>query len=194
MLVGHDFGAMVAYACARRHADEVGSLVLLDQAIPGIPGWDTTASAYPFWHLGFHRDVQDGVGVAETLVSGNEAFYFRNHFNRFAAHPEAVTADDLDTYLSAYTPKSRLEAGFGMFRALSVDAGHNERDTGTLHVPVLLAFGEYSQASFLDTVAEGLRDVGVATVTTTSVRDCGHWMAEEQPAAVGALLLEAASG
>jgi pimeloyl-ACP methyl ester carboxylesterase len=192
VLAGHDLGAMVAYAYARRHPEDVAGLVVLDQPLPGIDGWETTVAASFSWHLGFHRVVQDGAGVADVLIAGHERFYFHSHIQRFAARTEAITAADIDVYALAHAGRDQLSAGMRMFRALPVDVQHNEADTAVLEVPVVLAFGEYSGATLLEVVADGLRAVGVAEVRTVSIPDCGHWAAEEQPQDVARIIAELA--
>ncbi len=192
ILAGHDLGAMVAYAYARRHPGRVAGLVILDQPLPGIGGWEATAGASSFWHLGFHRAMEDGVGVAEVLIAGHERFYFTSHIRRLAAHPQAITSADLDIYVRAHATREQLSAGLRMFRALPVDEQHNETDTDVLGIPVVLAFGEYSEATRLETVADGLREVGVLDVRTVSIPDCGHWAPEERPEEVARIIGELA--
>ena len=64
-LVGHDFGAEVAYPYAAAHPNEVKRLVMLDVPILGIgPGKNLTG----LWWLQFHL-VRD---VPEMLVEGHE--------------------------------------------------------------------------------------------------------------------------
>jgi pimeloyl-ACP methyl ester carboxylesterase len=189
-VVGHDMGALVAYAFARMYPAWTRSLVILDQALPGVGGWDEFSLAYASWHLGFHRDLHGSEGLADLVVGGRERIYFRRHIDRFAAQPEAVTDHDIDVYARAYQPVARLRAGFELFRALPVDVADNQSESGVFPVPTLLAFGEYSQASLLASVSEGLDLLGVGDVAAVTVDDCGHWVAEEKPAALAGLIRE----
>jgi pimeloyl-ACP methyl ester carboxylesterase len=187
-VVGHDLGALVGYAFARTYPGWTRSLILVDQTLPGVAGWDAATSALAYWHLGFHQDRNGRAGLAEMLVQGKEAGYFRRHIDRFAAHADAITDADIDVYARAYRPAARLRAGFEMFRALPEDVAASERDTGVLAVPVLLAYGEYSQASLLATVVDGLARRGAIGVSVETVADCGHWVPEEQPAVLAGLI------
>jgi pimeloyl-ACP methyl ester carboxylesterase len=125
-----------------------------------------------------------------VLVGDRQAAYFRGFINRFAANPDAISDADISVYARGYQGSARLAAGFAMFRTLPLDTRDNEADTGELAVPILAAFGEFSHASVLDTVAEGLRHAGAADVRTAVLADSGHWPAEEQPAALAQLICE----
>ncbi|MET8872268.1 alpha/beta hydrolase [Nocardia sp. NPDC004604] len=189
-LVGHDMGALVGYAYVRRYPAAVRGFVSVDTALPGIAGWEDVTRSPAYWHLGFHSDSARGRFTAEKLIQGNQREYFRRFIDRFAAHPNAVDDTDIAIYVSGYRDTNRLTAGFKMFRALPLDIADNERATETLDVPILLAFSEFSHATLADTVAQGLRDVGVADVRTTEIPDAGHWPAEEQPAALARAIVE----
>ncbi|MFE3228646.1 alpha/beta fold hydrolase [Nocardia sp. NPDC059228] len=190
LLVGHDMGALVGYAFARRYPAAVRGLVSVDTALPGIAGWEDVTRSPAYWHLGFHSDSCCGRFTAQRLVQGNEREYFRRFIDRFAAHPEAIGDTDIATYASGYQGADRLTAGFKMFRALPLDIADNQHATEALEVPILLAFSEFSHATVTDTVAQGLHDVGVADVRTAMIPDAGHWPAEEQPASLARAITE----
>ena len=191
IIVGHGIGALVGYAFARRYPARLSGLVIVDAPVPGIAGWEETIASPAYWHLGFHRDTDHrGAATADVLVDGRQAAYFRGFINRFAAHPDAISDADIAVYARGYQGSLRLAAGFAMFRALPLDTRDNEADLGELRVPILVAFGEFSHATVLDTVAEGLRQAGVCDVRTAVLPDSGHWPAEEQPAALARLIRE----
>ncbi|MFE3957667.1 alpha/beta fold hydrolase [Nocardia sp. NPDC059091] len=189
-LVGHDMGALVGYAFARRYPAAVRGLVSVDTALPGIAGWEDVTRSRAYWHLGFHSDTSCGRFTAQHLVQGNEREYFRRFIDRFAAHPEAIGATDIAIYVAGYQGADRLTAGFKMFRALPLDIADNQHTTESLEVPILLAFSEFSHATVTDTVAQGLHDVGVADVRTAMIPDAGHWPAEEQPVSLARAITE----
>jgi pimeloyl-ACP methyl ester carboxylesterase len=180
-VVGHDLGAMVAYAYGRQFPDDTRGIGIVDMPIPGIDGWELAASSYPAWHFGFHQNVDNGVGVAETLVDGHQAFYFRSFIDRFGTHPEAITESDIETYARAYGDPAHLKAGFELYRTFPQDVTANTERQIPLAVPILLAFGEHSNAPVMPLVSQGLRDAGANDVRSVVVTDSGHWPAEEQP-------------
>jgi pimeloyl-ACP methyl ester carboxylesterase len=193
ILVGHDMGALVGYAFARRFPADLSGLVIVDTPLPGIDGWAETIASSAYWHLGFHRAAGRPRPIADALVSGRQAVYFRSFIDRFAAYPDAITDDDIAVYARGYAGDDRLEAGFGMFRTLALDISDNETRVGQLAVPVLAVCCEFSHASVLDTIADGLRRAGAADVRTAMLRDCGHWPAEERPAALAGIIRDFAA-
>jgi pimeloyl-ACP methyl ester carboxylesterase len=188
ILVGHDIGALVGYAFARHYPADLSGLVIVDTPVPGIAGWEETVASSAYWHLGFHRDAGRGRPIADALVSGRQAVYFRSFIDRFAAYPDLISDDDIAVYARGYQGDERLQAGFGMFRTLALDISDNEGRVGEFTVPVLAVFCEFSHASVLDAVADGLRCAGAADVQTAMLRDCGHWPAEERPAALAGII------
>jgi pimeloyl-ACP methyl ester carboxylesterase len=188
VLVGHGIGALVGYMFARRYAADLRGLVIVDTPVPGLAGWEETAASSASWHLGFHREVNRGRALAEALVDGRQAVYFRSFIDRFAAHPDAISDDDVAVYAQGYQGPQRLAAGFAMFRTLPVDVIEAKTHRGEFTVPILAAFGEFSHATVLDAVAGGLRQAGAAEVRTAVLRDSGHWPAEEQPASLAELI------
>jgi pimeloyl-ACP methyl ester carboxylesterase len=188
ILVGHDMGAMVAYAYTRRHAADVAGLVIVDTSLPGVGGWDDTASSAAYWHLRFHADVNRGRPIADALVDGRQQVYFRSFIDRFAAHPDTISDTDIAVYADAYRQPGCLTAGFAMFRALPQDVADNQAVHEPLTVPVLLAFSEYSLAALLPSVHDGLQHTGASDVQAVTISDSGHWPAEEQPAGLAATI------
>ena len=78
-LVGHDFGAQVAYSYVVAHSNQVKRLVILDFAIPGMgPGQNITG----LWWAQFYM-VRD---IPEMLVKGHENEYL-TWFYRYTCNP-----------------------------------------------------------------------------------------------------------
>lgn len=189
-VVGHDLGALIAYAYARQFPNALRGAVLLDMPIPGIAGWAEAAASYPAWHFGFHQDIHRGEGLAESLVSGHEARYFRSFIDRVAGHPERISDADVEIYAAAYRAPERLKAGFEWYRTFAQDAAVNGKDSAPLSVPLLLGFGELSNAPLMEVIAQGLRAVGASDVRTRVIADSGHWPADEQPEQLVSLLTD----
>ena len=184
-----DDGAQ-GFAFARRYPADLSGLVIVDTPLPGIAGWEETVASSAYWHLGFHREAGRRRPIADALVSGRQAVYFRSFIDRFAAYPDTISDEAVAVYALGYQGDDRLQAGFGMFRTLAEDIADNAADLGDFTVPVVVAFCEFSHATVLETVADGLRRAGAADVRTVVIRDCGHWPAEERPVALAAIIRE----
>jgi pimeloyl-ACP methyl ester carboxylesterase len=188
LVVGHGMGAQVAYAYLRRYPTQVRGVMLLDTPIAGVGGCEDLFTSWAFWHIGFHQTMSGDTGLAELLIAGREHRYFRSHIDRFAVHPEAISDADVAIYADGYQGPRRLAAGFALYRAIPLDIASNERRTGTVDAPIQLAFAEYCHATVLPDVAAGLGEAGSRYVATSIIADSGHWVAEEQPAKVAAII------
>src|SRR5207245_5916510 len=69
-VVGHDIGLMVAYAYAAQFPAEVETLVVIDEFLPGVAGWEGVYNNPDLWHFRFHGPTP------EALVQGRERTYF----------------------------------------------------------------------------------------------------------------------
>jgi pimeloyl-ACP methyl ester carboxylesterase len=186
VVVGHDIGLMVAYAYAQMFRGELSHLVVMDAPLPGTSVFDRLRSDPRVWHFAFHgaRDV------AEMLVTGRERAYLQMFFNARSSDPSAISDFDLDVYVSAYSAPGALRAGFEVYRAFDRDAHDNRTalsSNGKLTIPVLAVGGAMSTSGPL--VEEMMREVA-EDVTGVRVPDTAHWIAEENPAAFVAALLD----
>jgi pimeloyl-ACP methyl ester carboxylesterase len=185
-LAAHDVGAWVAYPYAMLFGDEVWRLALLDAGIPGITLPDALPTAperaWRTWHFAFHA-IAD---LPEMLITGKERDYLDWFLRRKAANPEAFSEADIDEYLRVLMKAGGLRAGLAYYRAASVSAQQNRelKLAGKLKTP-LLALGA-DQGSIAD-MAAALRDFA-SDVQGATLQSCGHFLPEEQPAAVAAEL------
>ena len=186
ILAGHDIGLMVAYAYAQSYREEVSHLVIMDAPLPGTSVFDQIRSDPRVWHFAFHG-VRD---VAEMLVAGRERPYLQSFFNVRVFDPAAISDHDLDIYVAAYSAPGAMRAGFELYRAFDKDAADNRASlqrNGKLTIPVLAVGGMMSTTGPL--VEEMMREVA-DNVTGLRIPGTAHWIAEENPAALIAGLLE----
>ncbi|MET8849830.1 alpha/beta hydrolase [Amycolatopsis sp. NPDC004625] len=179
-VVGHDVGMWTGYALAADHPERVGRLTVVDAIIPGLTPtpsvFGSAAVNQRLWHFGFNR--LDGLN--EELVRGRERLYFGTQFATKAATPDAIPAHAVDVYVDAIVAHPRgLRASFAYYRALDETIAQNEKRRETrLTLPVLAIGGaRYCGPQ----VAETMR-LAADDVTEAIVDDCGHYVAEEQPA------------
>ncbi|MCZ7440311.1 alpha/beta hydrolase [Micromonospora sp. WMMC241] len=185
-LVGHDLGTMVAYAYAAARPDSVARLVLSEAPIPdesiyAIPA--LTEAGPAVWNFGFFNVPN---GLPEQLVAGREELWVDRFTDSIMVNKGSLTPDDIEEYAGHLRDEAHLRASFSYFRAFGQDVADNAAYRGTkLPMPVL-AVG--AQASLGGQVAEQVRRYA-DSVTGAVVEDCGHWLFEEQPAKLAALLL-----
>jgi len=173
-LIGHDLGASIAYAYALQFPAELTHLAVMDDPIPGLKDWDTVKGKWPRWHFAFHAIPH----LPEALVSGRELTYL-NWFYGNAFQKGAITNADARLYAEAYARPASLHAGFEYYRAFAKDAADNAANDALLTMPVLALGGDHSPwRSYLYEQLEGRAVLLEGDV----VPDCGHFIAEEQPA------------
>ena len=177
-LVSHDVGMMVGYAYACAYPSEVKRLVLMEAALPGL-GLEKLydADKYPrMYHLPLFEAPN---GLAEALITGREAMFVR-HFMRQQAYNTAALEDDvLNDYADKLAAPGALRGGIAYFRAHKIDAEQNRKNaTMKLQMPVLTIGGTASFGADL----EGEISPLARKLRAVMIEECGHYVAEEQPA------------
>ena len=186
-LVAHDVGAWVAYPYAALFGNEVRRLVLMDAGIPGITLPDALPSApdraWRTWHFAFHS-LPD---LPEMLIAGREPAYLDWFLRRKTANPETFSDADIAEYLRTFVKDGGLRAGLAYYRAATLSAQQNRELSAKakLQMPVL-ALGS-DQGSIAD-MASPLKAFA-ETVHGAVIANCGHFLPEEQPAAVAEQLI-----
>jgi len=183
--VGQDNGGIVAYTFARLYPQTTRGVMILDVPLPGIEPWEEVKAEPLLWHFGFHQTVD----LPEQLIAGREFTYFRAFFDRFALRREAISDEDVAHYVRAYAGVERLRAGLEFYRrAYPSSETFNATARSLLRVPIVLAGGDQSTGPANMTIAQALREHGCEDVTVEPVQDSGHWVVDEQPALVAALI------
>ena len=172
-VVGHDIGLMVAYAYAALFPTEVEKLVLMDAFLPGVAGWEGTYNNPAIWHFRFNGPTP------EALVRGRERTYFEHFWNDFAADKaHSIPETERVAYTAAYSRPGRMRAGWAYFvsfpqaaKDFALLAEHK------LAMPLLAIGGEKANAELLTQQAKLVAN----DVTVVTLKNCGHWILEEQP-------------
>lgn len=185
-VVGHDIGAMVAYAFARRFPERTQRLAILASPVPGTDTFDQASrDGAKVWHYHFHQAPD----LPEALTSGRERVYLERYYHDLAVDPYAIDAEAFEAYIRFYSQPGGMRAGFEYYRAFAKDAEDNRRwhaEQGPLTMPVLTLAGSSSRyAKLLGPMMEE-----VATdVSFVAVPGAGHWLPEENPNAVAKALI-----
>lgn len=183
-LVGHDWGGPTAYALAAAHPQAVRKLAVLDVTIPG-DGATNFSQGGKRWHHAFHQTLD----LPESLIAGREHIYFTWFYRNWGHHPNVLPDEAIAEYLRVYSQPGALRAGFDYYRNLPRDVIDNQATNQTfkLTMPVLALGGNKGWGRGTE-VLESLRRLGT-DVRGGVIDNCGHWMAEEQPAVLLSHLL-----
>jgi haloacetate dehalogenase len=178
-VVGHDRGARVAHRWALDHPADIERLVVMD-VIPTREMWRRMDAdlARGTWHWLFHLQPD----LPELLAGANTDAYLRFLIDNWSHVP--LPEEDVAEYVRAFTRPGALRAGFDDYRAaFPDDAAHDDADHGRrIAMPLLALWGEHSFLRSIDAL-EVWREYA-DDVTGRMIEDCGHFLAEERPAAV----------
>ena len=177
-LVGHDVGMMVGYAFACAYPETVRHLVLMEAALPGL-GLEGLYDAvkYPrMYHLPLFEAPN---GLAEALITGRERMFVEHFVRQQAYNQDGIEPEALDEYARCLAAPGALRGGLSYFRAHKVDADHNRENAKVrLSMPVMTVGGDASFGPALKGEVGPL----VQRLHHVVIENCGHYLAEEQPA------------
>ena len=184
-VIGFDTGMPIAYAVAADHPDRVDRLVVGEAFIPGVSPALPLVGPDPLnkrlWHIAFNRL---GPEVNEALVKGREEIYFGAEYAGSAARP--LPDNVVKYYVEQLTSgPDALRGSFGWYRAIdSTSAQNQQRKNQRLTLPVLAVGGEKSSGAGTANTMKLVAD----DVQTVVISGSGHWVAEEAPEQLLAVL------
>lgn len=183
-VVGHDWGAMVAWWLALDHPDRVERLVTMNVPHPGVFGeylrqsWrQRLRSSYAvFFQVPWLPERVLAARDYEALVDAVAG----------SARPGAFTDEDLRRYRTAWGREGALTGMLNWYRAAGRDPSFARRED-RVTVPTLVLWGERDR--FLD------REMGAASAATcddgrVEYVDATHWLHHERPDLVSERLQE----
>ena len=194
-IVGHDWGAAIAWAIAARHSERVWKVSSLQ--VPPLPVWFanmTLRQALSSWYMLFFQIPY----VPEWQLGLND-FAALDSMLKKTSRPGTFTDTDLAIYKNALRQKdartntSALTAAVNYYRANVFSnllrSGEQATAGGArIRVPTLFIYGERDFAI----VPESVRDVAKhidAPYSELRLADSNHWVQQESPAEVNAALL-----
>jgi len=182
VLVGHDWGGVVAWQFAIQRPERLEKLVIINAPHPAVFARELRnnraqrlASAY----VALFRSP-----LAEPLLrAGRFALLRRAVFG--GAARGAFSPEDRQRYLAAWSQTGALTGGLNLYRAaqfLPTEA------VGRIRIPTLVLWGERDTA-LLPGNLEGLGEY-VSDLTVRRIPDGTHWVVHEQPEVINAYLAE----
>ena len=183
-LVAHDIGAWVAFSLALKYEERLHGVALLDAGIPGITLPDSVPTdperAWKTWHFAFHLVPE----LPETLLTGRE----RDYVDWFLKAKALSTFDstEIDHYAAALAADGGLRAALAYYRDAAESARRNHAALERQHVTVPVLGISSSHGSIPDMAAS--LSPWADNATGVVIPNSGHFIPDEQPAAVVAAL------
>jgi pimeloyl-ACP methyl ester carboxylesterase len=184
-LAGHDRGALVAIRAGLDHPGAVRHLAILD-VLPTLDMWDVLhgVSAAVAFHLYL---MAQPPGLPEQMISASADAFFGHFLDAWAQRPAAIGADVRAEYLRA--SRQAVPSIVADYRASAgIDIEHDQADQAAgrvLTMPVTVVQQDWGAALGFD--AAGLWRPWAPDLVHETI-SCGHFMAEEDPAQITAML------
>ncbi|GAA3469752.1 alpha/beta fold hydrolase [Nonomuraea roseola] len=179
-VVGHDFGAAVAFQYASQFPDDTAHLGYLDLPLPG-PAVDAATYRSLSWHIAFHsqRRVPEAV-VGDDVREYLALFYPQVSYGGTAfggtSDRSPFTDTEINEYARTYSRPEALSGGFELYRALDKDV-LDTAAAAPVRVPALLMTAQGQLEAIRATVAPRMTKI----VRAVDVPHAGHWLVEENP-------------
>ncbi|SRR6266516_103860 len=217
-LVGHDWGAGVAWAVAQKYPKRLRRLAILQ--VPPVATWRaniTPRQLLRSWYAFFFQLPS----IPEWRISRKNSIALERLFKETVARKDTFSDGDIEIYKEALRWPGALTAAINYYRAnvvrlmsrgnaakqarpqsdeLSViQRGEAQRDEpqrnettrrgGRIRVPTLFIFGEQDFA-ILPATVRGVEKYIDAPYREVRIADSGHWVQNEAAAEVNAALLD----
>jgi pimeloyl-ACP methyl ester carboxylesterase len=177
-LVGHDWGASIAWGLADRYPDRIASLTVLSRPHPSafnnalqLPGGEQASRSR------HHKAFLEPDAVAQVLKQ--DARWLRERWAK-----SGVSTAAAQEYLSVLGNEPAMEAALAWYRA----RGAIRAPLGVISVPVLYVWGDAD-----DTVgraaAEGTLDFVSGAYRFEILPGAGHFVVDQAPKRINELLL-----
>ncbi len=183
-LVGHDWGALIAWSTAMQHPHLVERLVALNGPHPRrlAQALTTPAQLKKSWYI---LPLQLRL-LPELAFSAFGHALLRRVLTQGLARPSSINEDDMQRYLEAFGRPGALAAALNYFRA-GIPGLFFGKQHGPLAAPALVVFGDCDPYLELDVACP--RPEWATNVQLERVPDAGHWVHVDAPGRVNTLLI-----
>jgi epoxide hydrolase 4 len=183
-LVGHDWGAAVAWSVALLHPKRVAKLAILNVPHPSVMLRYLKSNRRQLrrsWYMFFFQLPF----IPEAAFS---AYNFRLGVRSLlrSSRPNTFSNEDLAQYRAAWSQPGALTGMINWYRAAFRHRGKFP-DT-TVHVPTRILWGERDAFLLPDMAHDSLRYCDSAELYTFA--SASHWLQHEEPARVSELLID----
>ncbi|HEY2359245.1 MAG TPA: alpha/beta hydrolase [Phenylobacterium sp.] len=184
-LIGHDWGAGLAWTFATNCVRPLERLVIMNVPHPAIMSAHlrrSRAQLKKSWYMFFFQLP----GLPERAMTANDARAIRNAFYGMAVDKTNFTPDVLDRYAADAQRPGAIHGMINWYRAAMRRQGKLGGPWPVIETPTLIVWGEQDAAlgiELLDGTEEYVRDLTVRRLPGVS-----HWVQQEAPAAVNSIL------
>ncbi|MFL4905749.1 alpha/beta fold hydrolase [Streptomyces sp. MMS24-I2-30] len=184
-LAGHDRGALVAFRAGLDHPETITHLGILD-IVPTLDMWNVLhgVSAAVGYHLFL---MAQPPGLPEAMIAGSADAFFGSFLDAWANDPAALPTEVRAEYLRASAAAvTSIVADYRASAGIDITHDQADLDAGTrFAMPVTVVQQDWGAQLGYD--AAGVWQAWAPDLDHRLTR-AGHFMAEEDPAAIAAAL------
>ena len=185
-IVGHDWGGAIAWATAQNHPEFVSKLAVLQ--VPPLRIWRKNLTFKQFlasWYILFFQIP----ALPEWLLARNDFALLADALKNSTALEDVFTAQDIAAYKRAWREPFALTAMINYYRANFARFFIGSESDEKIRVPTVFIYGERDQAILRATV-RGIGAMIDAPFEEFFIPDAAHWVQQEAPQTVTAILRE----
>lgn len=185
-IIGHDWGAAVAWEVAQNHPEAVWKLCAMQ--IPPAQIWRKNQTLKQFltsWYMFFLQIPK----LPEWLLSLNDYALLADALKKSTAKPGVFTDEKIAEYKKAWSEPDALTSMINYYRANVFSRLLKPQPEKKITVPTLFIYGEKDHAVLPETV-EGIGAMIDAPFSEIRIPDSGHWVQQEAAEIVNDALRE----
>jgi len=186
-VIGHDWGATVAWTVAAKHPEYLWKLGALQ--VPPIAVWRKNQTMKQFlasWYMFFFQIP----ALPEFLFKLNDYALLANALKNTTAEKGVFTDEDIAEYKRAWSEPFALTAMLNYYRANIMKRFLSKQETpAKIKVPTVFIYGEKDTAVLPETV-KGVGEMIDAPYEEFRIPTSAHWVQQEAAEAVTEILRE----
>jgi pimeloyl-ACP methyl ester carboxylesterase len=184
-LIGHDWGAGLAWTFAANRVRPLERLVIMNVPHPAVMNAvlrRSFAQLRKSWYMFFFQLP----GLPERMMTGNDARAVRRAFHDMAVDKTNFTPEALDRYAADAQRPGAMTGMINWYRAAFRLRGKLAGPWDVIETPTLIVWGEEDAALGLE-LLDGT-DAHVRDLTVRRLPNVSHWVQQEAPDEVNAIL------
>ncbi|KAI8820193.1 Alpha/Beta hydrolase protein [Fimicolochytrium jonesii] len=183
-LVAHDWGGAIAWEYAHIHPDTLSSLTILNA--PHFRTFNANMTPHQLW-MSWYMFLHQIPAIPEWLYTrdGGDRFFD----GAFEGVQTERVGENKVVYRAALMVPGAMRAAVTYYRAIYAARGRDLKWREVVEVPTLVVWGEKDPALDMEVNLAGLQN-RFPNIEVASIPGCGHFVVDEQPEIVTALLDE----
>ena len=188
VLIGHDWGGAIAWEFAIHKVRELDRLIILNAPHPALFAKHFRAGSQR--RRSWYMAVFQVRFIADWLFRTGNAWVIGQIFRRTTSDKAAFPDDVIQTYRKNAAMPGAMTAMINYYRASWQQPGGAPgitwRNPAMIEIPTLVIWGEKDPVLGIE-LTEGLDDY-ISNLTIRRLPDVSHWVQQEAPAQVNAIL------